>query len=129
MRWNIDDDKPPPPKTGWQRWLERARGQVALSDYYLAFVLLNLGDLFMTGLYIRLGGHEANRLARWIWETFGARGFAIYKFALVGVVVAICEILYSRRPALARAVIVGGCVVFALVILIQVRGLVLVGME
>lgn len=109
----------------WRKLLERLRGRVVLSDYYLGFVLLNLGDLFLTGVYFKLGGHEANRLADWILRTFGLRGLVVFKFALVTMVIAICEALFPRRPLLARVIILAGCAVYALVILLEIRGLVM----
>ena len=108
----------------WRRIVERLRRHVALADYYLAFVLLNVADLFFTGVYFRMGGHEANRFAAWIIALFGLRGLVVIKFLLATLVVGICETLHPRRPALARSLILLGCAVYALVVLLQVWGLV-----
>ncbi|MDH7568282.1 MAG: DUF5658 family protein [Armatimonadota bacterium] len=111
--------------TWWLALWQRLRRNVALSDYYLAFVLLNLLDLVFTGAYLSLGGSEANAAAAWILRRFGLRGLALFKFALVTLVVGVCEAAYTRRPAVSRALILAGCAVYGVVVLLQIRGILL----
>lgn len=108
--------------------MKQMQRRVALSDHYLAFVLLNLADLFLTGAYFRQGGWEANRAAAWILQAFGLRGLAIYKFLLVLCVVGVCEAVYTRRPETARMLILGGCALYGLLICWQIRGLLLMAL-
>jgi len=77
---------------------------------YGLFVVVNLLDLFITMLFIRYGGGEANPAARWIMLSFGKTGFVVYKVVLMLVVIGLCEAVAQRRKAMARALIWFGIV-------------------
>lgn len=92
---------------------------VILAQEYLAFTLLNLFDLFLTGYIYSHGGTEANGLAAYIWQKYHDVGFAVYKFLLVAAIVAVCEIISLKSLPKARLVVTFGCFVFVLVVLYE----------
>lgn len=89
-----------------------SRKHVELAQEYLAFVLLNLFDLFLTGYIFRHDGMEANGIAVWVLDRWGLRGFVVFKFLLVLVVVLACEGITTKKPKTAKYLIVGGCLVY-----------------
>jgi len=89
---------------------------VLLAQEYLAFMLLNLFDLFLTGWIFRNNGSEANGLAVFILEHFHLIGFVIYKFFLVVVVVMACEGISVQSIRKSRIVITAGCLVYLFIV-------------
>ena len=92
---------------------------VVLAQEYLAFLLLNLFDLFLTGYIFQHHGMEANGLAVLVLE-YGLRAFVFYKFALVVVVVLACEGISLKSIRTSRTIITAGCVVYVLLVLYEV---------
>ena len=90
-----------------------------LAQEYLAFVLLNLFDLFLTGYIFKHHGMEANGIALWVLQRFGLLGFAIFKFLLVTVLVLICEVIAAYKLKSARMVILLGCFVYGFVVIYE----------
>lgn len=93
---------------------------VLLAQEYLAFLLLNIFDLFLTGYIFKLGGMEGNNLANWIWAHYGQRGFAFYKFGLVAIVVLACEGYSIKSIRISRIIVTVGCLVYLLVVFWEV---------
>ena len=89
---------------------------VLLAQEYLAFMLLNLFDLFLTGWIFRNNGSEANGLAVFILEHFHLIGFVIYKFFLVVIVVLACEGISVQSIRKSRIVITAGCLVYLFIV-------------
>lgn len=89
---------------------------LVLGQEYLAFLILNLLDLFLTGWMFRNHALEANGLAAWILAHFGARDFALFKFLMVIFIILICERIAISDIPRARFVILLGCAVYFLVI-------------
>jgi len=96
-----------------------SRKHVELAQEYLAFTLLNLFDLFLTGYIFRHHGMEANGVAVAVMERWGLQGFAIYKFLLVLVVVLACEGITTKSPRKAKFLIIGGCLVYVGIVLYE----------
>jgi hypothetical protein len=93
-----------------------------LGQEYMAFLLLNVFDLLLTGWIFKHNGMEANGLAAFILNNFGQHGdsvFAIYKFLMVVVVIVICEIIASKSIAKAKLIMLLGCVVYFGVVLYE----------
>ena len=82
---------------------------------YGLFVAVNLLDLFITMLFIRKGGAEANPAARWILLSFGKTGFVAYKILLMLLVIALCEAVAQKRKPMARLLIWFGIVAITFV--------------
>jgi hypothetical protein len=89
---------------------------VLLAQEYLAFMLLNLFDLFLTGWIFRNNGSEANGLAVFILDHFHLIGFVIYKFFLVVIVVLACEGISVQSIRKSRIVITAGCLVYLFIV-------------
>ncbi|MDQ2687272.1 MAG: DUF5658 family protein [Armatimonadota bacterium] len=89
---------------------------VILAQEYLAFILLNLFDLLLTGYIYSHQGMEANGLAAIVLGRFGPVGFVFYKFALVGIVISACEAISHHRLRMARLIVLGGCILYLLVV-------------
>jgi len=93
---------------------------VLLAQEYLAFLLLNMFDLFLTGYIFHLGGMEANGLAGWIYSHYGQKGFAFYKFGLVTIVVLACEGYSLKNIRVSRVIVTVGCLLYLLVVFWEV---------
>ena len=95
---------------------------VLLAQEYLGFLLLNLFDLFLTGYLLGqpgqsgTHGQEANGSAVWVMERFGMRGFALYKFLLVLVVVLACEGISLQSVRTSKIIVTAGCLVYLCVV-------------
>jgi hypothetical protein len=96
------------------------RQNVKYAQEYLAFVLLNLFDLFLTGYIFRYEGMEANAAAQAIIERYGYLGFVVYKFALVTIVVLACEAIAKKNEQLAKIIIMFGCIVYTALVLYEI---------
>ena len=62
------------------------------------YVFLSSLDLLFTWMILRVGGREVNAIADWIIRNHDLRGLVLYKFALVIIVVLVCEIVGRHRP-------------------------------
>ena len=99
-----------------------AKRDLVLGQEYLAFVLLSIADLFLTGYIFRHGGMEANGLPAWILEHGGNMGLlylVLFKFGMVMFLIVICEVIALYTIQRARFVILGACTVYFLVVLYE----------
>ena len=88
----------------------------------MAFLLLNLFDLFLTGYIFSHKGSEANGLAAFILDHFGRYGkeaFAIYKFFMVVFIIFICEVIASKSTFKARIIMILGITIYFGVVLYE----------
>jgi len=92
---------------------------VVLAQEYLAFLLLNLCDLFLTGYILHNNGLEANGMAAWILEKFHGQGFVAYKFGLMIVLVACCEGISLKSIRTSRVIITAACLVYVLLVIYE----------
>ncbi len=76
---------------------------VLFPDHYTWFVLASTMDLLMTWVVLHSGGYEANAIAAYVIEKFDLYGTLIFKFAMVVLVIVICEVVGQRRYATGRA--------------------------
>jgi Domain of unknown function (DUF5658) len=93
---------------------------VSALDLLLTFLLLN-GD---TGSgWVRFD--ESNFIARYFLHSWGYRGLAYFKLAMVAFVVAICQLIALKRVDVGRrvlrfaSVIVGAVVVYSVVLMLR----------
>lgn len=77
----------------------------------LCLVGLGLADLLMTYFLLRISPHfyEWNPVAQWFFQRWNILGMTLYKFALVGTVIALSEVIERGRPGWGRLVLLGGC--------------------
>lgn len=77
---------------------------MAFPDHYCWLVLVGTLDILITYLILRLGGTEANPIARLSLDLLGHWGLILVKFPSLIVVVGICEWLAVRRATLGKRV-------------------------
>ena len=96
------------------------KNHVILSQEYLGFLLLNLFDLFLTGYIFRFSGQEANGIPAFVLHHFGLRGFAIFKFVMVVMIIVLCEVINKHSFIHAQQVILGACALYVVVVLYEI---------
>ncbi len=74
----------------------------AFPNRYLIVAVLGLLDFVQTAVILRLGGEECNQIALWVMSHFGLAGAAVYKFLLIGGVIALIDWLSGRDVPAAR---------------------------
>ncbi len=79
------------------------------------FVLLNLCDIVATYSLLRrnTGYFESNPIARWFYHGWGFLGMIWFKLGMVLLVVVAMQIVATKHPQLARAVLIFGSLVVA----------------
>src|SRR5262245_22314701 len=87
------------------------RREVLFPNGYVWFVLVSALDIMLTWVVLHLGGREANALAERVIFHFGLPGLVAYKFVLVIVVIAVCEIVGRRNREKARKLLSVGIMV------------------
>jgi hypothetical protein len=70
---------------------------VLYENHYTWFVFVSALDVMLTWVILHTGGREANQLAAMVLERFGLEGLVVFKFVLVILVIAICEILGRKN--------------------------------
>jgi hypothetical protein len=90
------------------------RSPVLYPNLYTWFVFLSAMDVMMTWVVLHWGGTELNSVADAVLQRYGLRGMVMFKFALVVVVIVLCEVAGRYKPRagrrLARASIVITCI-------------------
>ncbi len=100
---------------------------VLYPDRYTWFVFASAMDLLMTGIVLYRGGSEVNRLAEFVILRFGRVGVVTFKFALVAMILVICEIVGQRRRDLGRRLATWAIVIPAIAVAAAFVQLLLVG--
>lgn len=104
--------KPDPPARFWAHPLH-------LPAEAWAFLLLNLADLVLTNAIVNHRhewGYESNPVARYWYGRWGLPGMVFLKFTLVAIVLVICRMIDTHRPAVARRLLTFCCIVVFLVV-------------
>lgn len=78
------------------------RRAVLFPQSYLWYVFVSSLDLMFTVLILHMGGREENAVAAWIIRAFNVPGLVLFKFAMVALVVCVCEVVGRRRLDLGR---------------------------
>ncbi len=82
--------------------IRTAGAGVRYPNLYTWLVFVSALDAILTYLVLHFGGREANQLAASVLETWGYRGMVVYKFALVTLVIVLCEVIGRRDDKWAR---------------------------
>ncbi len=98
LTWRAKDER-----YFWSDWFT-GHGYRTLS---WLFVLLSAVDLYATVRLLTVGGREGNALANGVLQQYGLPGFALYKIALVGVILLALYLVNQRNPRLAILVLWG----------------------
>jgi hypothetical protein len=96
---------------------------LTLQQEYLALLLLNLFDLFLTGWIFRQGGHESNRLANVIMAHFKLAGLAVYKVASVAVIIVLSEIVAQKHKETAVRLVMATCLFYLFLVCYECYGI------
>lgn len=75
---------------------------VRYPNLYTWFVFVSALDAMFTYIVLHFGGAEANRLAAGVLEQWGFRGMVVYKFALITLVIVLCEVIGRKDDAWGR---------------------------
>jgi len=81
-----------------QRVLAAVRRGLLYPGAYGLFIALATLDLLFTWAILHQGGRELNVVADWVIQRFDLPGVVAYKFALVLLVVLICETAGRKKP-------------------------------
>jgi hypothetical protein len=76
----------------------------------MLLVLLSAGDLLMTYTLLWRGSHfyESNPVAQWFFHRWNITGMTGFKFATVGLIVVLSEVIERHRPGWGRAILLLG---------------------
>ncbi|MBN1491603.1 MAG: hypothetical protein JXA69_16950 [Phycisphaerae bacterium] len=106
----------PGPPSPFTTTLETADTRVATRVLYprayAGYVLLSCLDVLLTWMILHAGGVELNVLANWVIQRWDATGIVAYKFAIVGFVLCLCEVI-GRRNVRTGRVLAGWAVAIA----------------
>lgn len=81
---------------------------------YVWFVFVSAMDIFMTTIVLHFGGREVNPIAQFVLTNFGLRGLAAFKFVLVLIVIAACQIVGGKRYRTGKVLVRGAVIVTAI---------------
>jgi len=72
---------------------------------------LSFADLLTTYLLLRTGSqfYEANPVALWFFRRWNILGMTLFKFSLVGLVIALSEVIERSRPGWGRILLLAAC--------------------
>jgi hypothetical protein len=81
---------------------------VLYPNQYTWLIFFSALDVMLTWVVLFRGGFEANTIAARVIERFGLPGLVGFKFALVLLVIVICELVGRRNPTAGRRLAVAG---------------------
>ena len=98
--------------TGLRWFREAALDPSRLEGPASLLVALSAADLFMTFTLLRSHPHayESNPVASWFFHRWNMAGMTLFKFGVIGGVIALAELVERRRPGWGRFVVLIGCV-------------------
>ncbi len=87
------------------------RGASVVQTLALCLVGLSFADLLTTYLLLRTGSqfYEANPVALWFFQRWNILGMTLFKFTLVGLVIALGEVIERNRPGWGRLLLLAAC--------------------
>ena len=94
-------------------WLDWSDEHVRYPNHYAWFVLASALDLMLTWAVLWLGGSEVNPLAAAVLGSSGFAGMIVFKFSIVALVVAICEVVGRSRWTTGRRLSIAAVVISA----------------
>ncbi len=72
--------------------------------WYAWLLIASALDIVMTAMVLSLGGIELNPLAAAVIGRFGMHGATAYKFALIILVIVLCEVIGRHKPHWGRSI-------------------------
>ena len=107
--------EPKPRRSRFDAWRGAIRvgilGESQVQGLACGLVALSAADLFMTFTLLRTSPafFESNPVANWFFARWNMAGMVLFKFSVIGGVIALSEIIERRRPGLGRFVLLIGC--------------------
>ena len=104
-----------PARSKGESWIQllysTALGDGRLQGYSVCLLAASVADLFMTITLLRQhpGAYESNPIARWFYGRWNIAGMVLYKFAIVGFIIALSELIERRRPGWGKFIVILGC--------------------
>lgn len=92
-------------------------GELTYQNAYVWFIFVSAMDIIITTGVLYLDGEEVNPIARAVIEAFGKPGMIVFKFVLVGFIIAICEFVGRRKYRAGLVVIYLGIIVTGMTVL------------
>lgn len=100
-------------------------GRLPLETETAWYLLLSVLDVVMTYLLLwqsaqpeaRVRHYESNPIARWFLNHWGIKGMIYFKFLLVAVVTVVVQVIATRKPAVARGLLLFACAVVGFVVI------------
>jgi hypothetical protein len=93
---------------------------VRYPNEYVWFVFVSALDLMLTWVVLAFGGRETNGVAAHVLQRYGLVGFVIFKFALVVLVICLCEVIGRHNDRVARRIAAFAVVVTCLPVLLSI---------
>jgi curved DNA-binding protein CbpA len=87
------------------------RGDSVVQSLAVCLVGMSFADLLMTYLLLRSGSqfYEANPIALWFFQRWNILGMTLFKFVLVGLVIALAEVIERNRQRWGRLLLIAAC--------------------
>lgn len=101
-------------------WGKVLTSELPLQNETSLFILINVLDIFMTYIVLRLGGQEANSIARYFFDNWNIKGMVIFKLAMVTLVCLISQFVAYYQPRTAKLLLNFGSAIVGLVVLYSV---------
>jgi len=70
-----------------------AQPPVLYPTHYVWLVFASALDIMFTWIVLHFGGWEVNRIAQRVLEQYGLTGIVLFKFALVTLLIVLCELI------------------------------------
>lgn len=90
--------------------------EVLYPDLYIWFVLLSSMDIMLTWKILEYQGLEVNPIAALVIDYWGLPGAVGFKYALMVLIIVMCEVIGRERPVVGRRVITAGITLTAIVV-------------
>jgi hypothetical protein len=100
--------------------MAKPASHVRYPNEYVWFVFVSALDLMLTWIVLHFGGREANGIANTILQRFGLVGFVIFKFALVVLVICLCEVIGRHNDRVARRIATFAVAITCLPVLLSI---------
>ena len=99
-----------------RQWSDLLRRQLPLQNETTIFILVNVLDIYMTYVLLRMGDAEANPIARSILSRWGFDAVVFFKMGLVAFVCCVTQVIALRNPKTAQRILLFGIIVVAAVV-------------
>ena len=96
-----------------------ANPQVLYPNEYAWLIFVSALDVMLTWIILYTGGYETNVLADAVVGRFGLPGLVVFKFALVLLVIVICETVGRRKPITGRRLAVASIAITCLPVVVS----------